>query len=73
MKPYRINGHAVNPPCHGCKDRYTNCHDTCLKFRQWRDFADAENELRRKNKQAEREISDVLYGKKRYIRTSIKE
>ena len=25
------------PPCKGCEDRHTACHDHCMKYAQWKE------------------------------------
>ena len=25
------------PPCKGCEDRHTACHDHCVKYAQWKE------------------------------------
>lgn len=35
-------------PCKDCPDRVVSCHSTCIKYLEYREQRDADNEARRK-------------------------
>ena len=35
------------PPCKGCSDRYTACHDKCEKYKAWKSQLDEVNKRRK--------------------------
>lgn len=44
--------------CRGCADRHPGCHDSCIKYAEFRKQVEAEREAERRVKQNE------LYGRK---------
>ena len=34
----------MKAPCMNCTSRHTICHDTCLKYREWKEYCDAQKE-----------------------------
>ena len=34
------------PPCKGCTERFTACHDRCKKYQEWRKLVDNANKAR---------------------------
>ena len=35
------------PPCKGCVDRHTACHDKCAKYKEWKKLVDGANKARK--------------------------
>ena len=35
------------PPCKGCSDRHTACHDKCAKYKEWKKLVDKANNARK--------------------------
>lgn len=36
-----------DPPCKGCPDRRTPCHDTCERYKEWKQRLEELNKARR--------------------------
>ena len=34
------------PPCKGCNERFTACHDKCDKYKEWKKILDSANKAR---------------------------
>ena len=35
------------PPCKGCNERFTACHDKCDKYKEWKKLVDGVNKDRK--------------------------
>ena len=49
----------MQAPCKDCPDRRPACHDSCPKFRAFREYWDGIREIRRKQEGAERCCADL--------------
>ena len=38
----------IDAPCYGCPDRYLGCHDTCEKYKEFKNLRNEINEKRYK-------------------------
>ena len=46
-------------PCKGCTERHLACHDSCPKYKEWKDFFDTEKRKYQADKYKRKVLQEV--------------
>lgn len=46
-------------PCKGCTERHLACHDSCPKYKEWKDFFDTDKQKYQADKYKRKALQEV--------------
>lgn len=47
-------------PCKKCTERHLACHDSCEKYKEWKDFFDTDKQKYQADKEKQRQAKEVV-------------
>ena len=53
----------MDGPCYNCPERRVGCHSGCERYQAWRKGYDAEQEVKRREKQQRVGVEDIMIKK----------
>ena len=53
----------MDGPCYNCAERRVGCHAGCERYQAWRQGYDAEQEVKRREKQQRVGVEDIMIRK----------
>lgn len=56
-------------PCMGCTERHLACHDSCHKYKEWKDFFDTDKRKYQADKEKQRQAKEVVRNACNNMRT----